>query len=61
MNRLFSLIFLLAFPLFGYAVGGDFSAPPGTIEVGTASALISKIIAFAIGLTGVMGVIGMTW
>ena len=58
---LLAIILLMTIPAFSYAVWGDFIAPPGTIDIGSPSEIISKIIVYIIGATWIGGVIGITW
>lgn len=61
MKKYLFLILAFSAPLITYAIGGDIEQPNGTIEFTNIGQLIAKLISYAIGIAGVLWVIGITW
>ena len=62
MKQFFFILIALIIPLVTYAdIGGDFKQPDKTINFSTPSVIIADIIKYAIGIAGILGVIGITW
>jgi hypothetical protein len=60
-QKLFFLILATFAPLLHAALIDPIQQPDKTITLTTPSEFIATIIKYAIGIAGILGVIGMTW